>query len=274
MYDDLEFFEALGGRKFRFVCMETPTLMKVWERPVKRDRWNDAIEEYLGGLDVRSVDMETLKKIKVWEELSPDVQKEIIEGLTQKTQAVHSLMEKARAGRRRKYLNVPKEIVCTKCNAKVEVVPSVLVKKVEKLAEQKKPMLFTMDDYIKTYECTKCCPPVRGKKANPMFANLPKELVCKCGNKVALNPYVLKKKADKEGTTMEKLIEGYRCQICNPTIGRRKKTDEEKAVEKKAKSDRKAEKKASKLAKRGEKDRVLAGLPKRGRGRPRKVPTE
>jgi cyclophilin family peptidyl-prolyl cis-trans isomerase len=135
-----------------------------------------------------------------------------------------------------------------------------------------------MDDYLKSYECSICNPVKRGKKPNPEFANLPKTLTCKCGKTVAANVYQLKKKAEKNNTTIQKLIEGFVCQQCKPTIGvtvggRRALTVEEKTDRINAKASIKDAKKLARAERKAEKEKQKAlknSMPKRKRGRPRK----
>jgi len=210
-------FEALRGRKFRFVAMYEPAIMKVWEiYPSK----GGVKSERLGGLRVHDVDVQTLKDIKVWDKLTPEVQKEIENNIHQKKAEVHGLMEKARAARGKRYANVPRELVCIKCQAKITIPPGTLVKRVEKIA-QKKQILFTVEDYVKQYTC-QVCNPTKGRKSDP---NAPAkvELVCKCGKKVSYPHSIAKKQADKKGLTIEKYIAQYKCQKCCPTKGRKKK---------------------------------------------------
>jgi len=211
-------FTAFKGQKFRFVSMASPTLMKAW----KLDYVNGWHEERLGGLDVRQVGVDILKAIKVWDLLSPEVKDEINNGLIQKIEATNNLMEKARLSRKQKYANVPRELTCTKCGKTQAVAPGMLVKKVEKIAAEKKA-IFTVEDYVKIFVCQRCHS-TKGRKANPELANLPKEVVCKCGAKVMVNIYQLNAKAKKKGTTVAELIKGYKCQKCQPARrGRPKK---------------------------------------------------
>jgi len=54
--------------------------------------------------------------------------------------------------------------------------------------------------------------------------NLPKTLTCSCGREVNANWTVLNKKADKLGIPAIDLANNYKCQKCNPTKGRKKKS--------------------------------------------------
>lgn len=58
------------------------------------------------------------------------------------------------------------------------------------------------------------------------YEGWPDEVECtKCGNKQTINKTVLARKMDKDlSMTLEKYIDGFQCQKCNPTKGRRKKT--------------------------------------------------
>ena len=274
MFPDLISFEARGGRRFQMVDMEDETIIKCWE--CLKSEYGE-YKYAFGGLDVRDVGSDTLKRLEIFDKLTPEIQKEIIDGHTTKTQAVHELMEKARGSRRNKYPNVPKVLECITCHSKVVIQPSVLVKKVEKIAVTK-GITYSIEDYIKSYECTRCKPVKRGRVANPEFANLPKTLSCKCGKTVAANVYQLKKKAEKNNTTIQELIKNFVCQFCKPTIGmtatgRKTLTSEEKIDKVNAKAAYKEEKKLARAERKAEKAKQKAlkdSMPKRKRGRPRK----
>lgn len=207
-------FPALS-QKFEFVSLEKPDVMIV------RKHWNEngLHCSQLGLLRVHSVDIEVLKRYDIWPKLSTETQKSIENMTMAEKEAVNNLLEKARAGRKQKYPNVPRELECITCHKKVSIPPSVLVARVEKIAKTK-GSTYIMDDYIKVFQCTKCVPVARGRKANPLYAHLPKELVCKCGKRVSTNSTALAKAAGKKKITIEKYIESYRCQSCFPTRGK------------------------------------------------------
>lgn len=224
MYNEVDYFEALD-RKFRFIKMSSPTIMFVAEYVKDNKGWSNDVgwhKEVFGGLDVRDVGAEVLKTIKVWPELADEVKKEINDGITKKTQAVHELMAVARKGRKTKYIGVPKDVECIKCHSKVVVVPRLVMAKIDKVCKDEK-RLYTLTDYIAGFVCRVCAPVKRGKKANPEMANFPKTMKCKCGKEVITNVYYLKAKANKLGTTIQKLIDGFKCQNCEKTKGRPKK---------------------------------------------------
>jgi hypothetical protein len=161
----------------------------------------------------------------------------------------------------------------------ITIQPSILVNKVEKIAKQKQ-IIFTVEDYIKSFVCQKChC--TKGRKPNPEFANLPKELICACGKKASTNAYQLKAKAKKNNTTIDEIIKNYRCQTCCPILrGKRKQTLEEKAYNAKTKAIHKEKRKAAKIEQKAarkiehDKQKIITNsMPKRGRGRPKKILT-
>lgn len=211
---DLSNYFTYNKEQFEFIAMHDPYYMKV-RKYFKR---GDEHCLQLGLLDVHKIELDVLKRYDVWPKLSVNVQKEL-EGMTAgQRAAVHGLMAKARAGRRNKYPNVPKELVCTTCQCKVNTAPSVLVARVEKLKKIHGP-IYSIDDYIKAFQCQKCHP-TKGRQANPVTSNLPKEMVCKCGHKVKTNPSTLVKAAAKKNITPEEFVKRYRCQSCEPTRGR------------------------------------------------------
>jgi len=201
---DQQVFELANGRKFSFVRFIPPKKLLVWEDMVCK------------GLDVNDVDVETLKAINVWDSLPVEIQNTIAIRKVDEVKEVHELMAKARASRKQKYENIPKELTCIQCKCTIEVVPSQLAAKVNK-----KGILLV--DYIANFKCKRCDPPVRGKKANPIYANLPKQLVCKCGKSINVSPYALVSRAKDKGVTIEQFVAGYQCQVCNPTKGKGKR---------------------------------------------------
>ena len=69
-------------------------------------------------------------------------------------------------------------------------------------------------------------PVKRSRKKNNDYQNLPEFLECKCGRQTKANYSYLSKKAEKAGISLGEMIEGYQCQKCNPTKGRKKTNDE------------------------------------------------
>lgn len=199
---DQQTFELANGRKFSFVRFIPPNNLLVWEDMVCK------------GLDVHDVDVETLKAINVWDNLPVEVQNTIAVRKVDEVKEVHELMAKARASRKKKYENMPKEMTCIQCGNVVEIIPSQIAAKINK-----KNILLV--DFIASFKCKRCNPPVRGKKPNPEFVNLPKELVCKCGNSINISPYSLVKRAKDKKVTIEEFVAGWTCQKCNPTKGRK-----------------------------------------------------
>ncbi len=219
--DDLTEFTSLNGRKFFFVKMHGPNYLHVWE-DVGGDRFHDH-RMLQRTIPVQQVEVGVLKKLNVWDGLSDKLKSEVGK-ITDKDQGcIDTLMEKARAARKIVHANMPKEIVCIQCGKKLNIAPCILLKRVEKIVADKGLSTYTVADYVKEYKCQRCHP-TKGRKANPDNANLPKTMTCACGKTVATNPYQLKAKAEKLGTTILELIKNFKCQTCSPTPrGRRKK---------------------------------------------------
>lgn len=166
------------------------------------------------GIKVTDFTPTELMKHDIWDKISAKNQKAIENVIKEETESVKNKLEKARSSRKVKYPNIPKELTCTICNAKIQIQPGNIAKRIE----TKKIML---DDYIKNYKCIKCGG--RGRTKNVEFAKLPKTIKCKCGKEVLTNAAQLKIKATKNKTTIEELIKNYRCQSCAPSKRGRKK---------------------------------------------------
>jgi len=162
----------------------------------------------------RKVGKDNLQFLKLWDSIPEDEQKKIEAVQEEIVTDVANKMAKARAARKKKYENIPRVLVCTKCKSKINIVPSIIVKKLEKLN-------LTIEKYTEGFICTVCRPVKRGRKANPK--NAPQDLVCKCGKKITYPLNYIKKVAEKKGKTVEEIIKGYKCQVCSPTKGRNKK---------------------------------------------------
>jgi len=219
MITDEELFPALNS-KFEFIAMDkNPKLMVV------RKHWheNGEMSSCRGLLRVQDIDIDILKRHKLWDNLSEEVRKEIENLSVEEKEVVNNRLEKARGARKNKYANVPRELVCITCGNKSAIPPGALVKRVEKIAE-KKGILFTIDDFLKVYQCQECHP-TKGRPRGSGVVQAPTELVCKCGAKISVSPSILNKRIEKLGITLEKYVKGYQCQKCHPTKGRKSNPD-------------------------------------------------
>jgi len=222
---------TIAGQEYEFVDFwEKQNIIRAWHKKydVGMNTWT------MQHLPLTEIAVSTLKELPVWGILSNEAQEKLINGTAAMEQVeqdvVNKLNKVANKGKRKlKYVGIPRELVCSKClsNAtRIKIQPALVIKNAAKKG-------LSVEEYVSTWVCQVCVPTKgrgRGKSVNPLFANFPKELVCKCGNKVPLNPYNLKAKAIKLGTTIEALIKDFQCQTCHPTKGRQRKTGSEKAV--------------------------------------------
>ena len=153
----LKISEALKGGK-----------ILAWEKTMVQ---GDHIDHF-SLVDISDFDVSDLTLMGIWENLSDDIKNGITNKEKFDKEQIGQHMEKMRAGRRKKYENVPRIIECVSCHTKQKIAPGLLIKKTEKIAQEKQ-ILFTVEDYLKTYECTECKPVFRGRKPNPLFTNLP-----------------------------------------------------------------------------------------------------
>ena len=162
----------------------------------------------------RKVGKDNLQFLKLWDSIPKDDQQKIEAAQEEIVINVVNKMAKARAARKKKYENIPKEITCSNCNKVQKMNPGIIAKKIEKLN-------VLLDDYLKNFQCQKCNP-TKGRKANPKYKDMPEELICKCGASVKANYTYLSKKAEAKKITLDDLIKSYQCQKCHPTKGRKK----------------------------------------------------
>ena len=214
IFDDLPSFSDVQGNSFYLINYFKPNKLYVWDKAKSQD---GAYSTMCRLIDIASIPQEELAKLNIWKEMPEEIKENMKSAKELESIQVHSLMEKARKGRRAKYPGIPKTLTCCECSEVINVQPSVIMKRAEKLG-------VLVDVYIKSYKCQSCCPTKgKGRKSNPEFSDLPKEMVCKCGKKAIVNITYLKAKADKLGVTIQKLIENFKCQSCCPTKGRHKK---------------------------------------------------
>jgi len=202
LLEDRPKFEIKSGRQFHFIEFQKPHL-HVW-----RDEKGNNISN--GLVPVKDVSVATLKKLDVWSKIPKATQTELVELEEKEKLAPVLRMAHARKHKRNKYEGIPREVTCCKCSSKQSINPAYVIKRADKL-------FTTVEKWCANYECSKCNPTSRGRKANPKYAHLPKELVCKCGNKVGTSPSAIVATAKRKRMTPEEFVEQYQCQKCCPS---------------------------------------------------------
>ena len=256
-----ELFET-RGESFEIFKYLPPDKIFVWDKSIKakKNDWTGmggGNFELIRVLKLQDIELEVLKNMKVYPMLSNEVKAALENHVYIDKSSKVELMAKARAGRKTKYTNIPSELTCIECGNTVESNRG----KVARIVEKEGGLLI---DYIAKFKCKKCAPVKhRGKQANPLYANLPKELVCKCGAKVGLNPFSLKAKADRLGITMQEAIENYACQVCAPSRKGRTKVDKGAKVDKVDKVAKVSETTNSTTTRGRKPNQEFIGLPKR-----------
>jgi len=212
-------FDTKNGSTLEFIKFIPPNTLEVWENKGLSKDWTACNTSICKGINVIEVEPDILRVLNVWDNLSEEIKQKVTETIIADKKDVVELMSKARASRKQKYPNLPKELTCVECKCTVEMAPSLLAKKIEKSG-------ILAVDYIAKFKCKRCNPPVRGRKPNPALAHLPTELACKCGNKINVTPSYIVQRAKIKNITPEEFVKKFVCQCCNPTKGRgRKKHD-------------------------------------------------
>ena len=218
LYGDRASFEFEGTTVY-FVSLLSTKRHVIVAKPKKN--MGDIVVTHLR-LPVKLVPIEFLEEAKVWDKLSLETQSEIQSQGDLKKEAIHNKMAHARGKRKRKYSDWPNEIKC-KCGHVQVINKTMLAKKMDK------DIGLTIEKYVATYQCQECNPTKgRGRKANPAYAHLPKELVCKCGNKVKTSGSAIVAAAKRKKITPEEYVERYECQSCSPTPRGRRKSSKNK----------------------------------------------
>ena len=209
--DDIRELLECDGKSLEVVKLINDKVL-CWDRSAKvksswtgMTGWND---EAMILVKLEAIPLDILKTSKLYNFLSPEI-KDKMEHLVRAKK--DELMAKARASRKSKYENIPKELICSKCSKTVEAIPS----KIASICDKKNILLV---DYLSSFLCKNCNPVKRGKPSNPLYAHLPKTMKCECGREVMANFIQLKTKAEKLGVTIEELIKGYKCQKCEKKV--------------------------------------------------------
>jgi hypothetical protein len=222
-------FKDKEQNSYRFVKMFDKEQIQVWELSRKEyDSWLETCKF----VHVSKFNTETLKALKVWNNIDPKLQVEIEAGVAEDKKAY----EETRIGRRSKFgPNFPKAIKCTTCNKSFKVQASVLMTKLEKIAE-KSGNEIDVAGYVANFKCNKCNPIKRGKPSLGLSKKT--EIKCTkegCTNSVSYPFSHIKKVAEKKKMTVEEFISGYVCQSCSPTIGRKSNGKKQENIELKCK---------------------------------------
>lgn len=172
-------------------------------------------------LNVESVDIKTLKSINVWEKMEDKMKDDIENGVIVQEQIQEKIegskTAEVKVKRGDKYKGIPTEYICTGCQAHNSISSAIVGKRIEKKG-------ITVEEFTKTYKCQKCVPTRGRPKGSKKHANIPTEYTCTgCGKVDQLNSFVVNKRVEKRGGTIEDYVKTYKCQICVPTRGRPKK---------------------------------------------------
>ena len=218
-------FKDKEQNNYRFIKMFDKENLHCWELSRKEyDSWLETCKF----VHVSKFDTETLKALNVWEGIDSKLQAEIEAGVAEDKRAY----EGTRVGRRSKFgPDFPKALKCTTCNKSFKVQASVLMTKLEKIAE-KSGNEIDVAGYVANYKCNECNPVKRGKPSLGLSKKT--EIKCSkegCTNSVSYPLSHIKKVADKKGKTVDEFINGYVCQSCCPSIGRKSNGEAQKNIE-------------------------------------------
>jgi hypothetical protein len=155
-----------------------------------------------------------LKTIELWDAIPQATKDEMLRREETGTSEAQQRMSHARNHRRQRYTGVPRELTCSICGETQAMAPSQIIKRSEKEGR-------SVENWVKEWGCQRC-KPSKGRKANPKYAHLPKELVCSCGNKVKTSSTAIISAAERRKITPEEYVKNYVCQKCGHTKGFKK----------------------------------------------------
>jgi Rieske Fe-S protein len=203
-------FIASDSLRYEFVdFFPKRNLVRLWEID-KNDKNLKTLKVF--GYDYFSI--EDLKTMGVWDILSDEKKKKIVESGIVQAQAQITLNQTDKMAHARKhrassseYVGIPREVTCCKCGGTKAIAPALVIKR----STLKK---ITPEEYAKGYVCLECNPNQRGRKANPKYANLPKEIKCNhpdCKFVQKQHPSMTEKLADAKGVTFSEYVAAWKC---------------------------------------------------------------
>ena len=181
-------------------------------------------------IPLEKVSKEDIEELRLWDaekkedlRLALIAKKELFTILSEETDVLDETGEvhKGRKGRKRNpaYAHLPRKIKCSNCSEVDYMPPSILVKKVE-LSGSPREQLDQLEEWNKTYKCSKCAPRKRGRKSNPLYSEVPrKKTCCRCGKEAPTNAKGLYEEFAGDIEKIKKECFEYLCRDCNPNSG-------------------------------------------------------
>lgn len=219
IFGDRPYVTTRDGRSFHYINKQND-MLRCW----RVCRNINGAECHIVLLNVVDFHEKDLKEIGVWESLGDVVQNTVLK--LDSNEPIEKPIEQDKLEtkttvkkKKNRFKNLPDVITC-KCGRETKANYSYLSAKADKLE-------IPLQQLIDEYQCQKCNP-TKGRRKNESTSSedhnqYPEFLVCPCGKKVKLNIDQLSKKSKKKDIPIQKLIDDYQCQTCNPTKGRKKK---------------------------------------------------
>jgi len=211
-FDDRPSFLDKYGKSYRFVELRG---QKVFCWDVMQDM-SGSCKSKLINIPLSNVTVASLHDLGLWDNISEIQQKRLTSNIELNTSIdTHKKREK----RSTEYDYLPRKITCIRCSDEKYIAPCVLIKQaglegLEGDAEQKQ-----LEKFLSEYRCSTCSPKSRGRKANPLYANIPRTAKCKCGKECTMNVKKLYTDYNGDMTLIQKYCDEYLCRSCNPNTG-------------------------------------------------------
>jgi hypothetical protein len=210
-YEDKKSFQDSKGKTWSLVNLY-PNKKGVLLANVRQSTGGGEI--FFEARSVSSLPITALKEIEVWNTIPQATKDELVRLEENGTSEAQQKMAHARNHRRRKYTGIPREVTCSICGETQAIAPSQIIKRSDKECR-------SIENWMKEFKCQRCHS-TKGRKANPLHAHLPKELVCACGNKVKTSSTAIVSAAERRKITPEEYVKNYVCQSCKSTKGFKK----------------------------------------------------
>ena len=165
-----------------------------------------------------------LESLKIWDDISLASKKEIESNLSLIKINNSKKMNLVRSKRKGKeeYKDIPRNIKCSTldCDNTDYIPPSTFFKKANLGGVQGEIRTKRIEEFIFNYKCSKCSPRQKGKKANPLYAGIPRKTKCaSCGKTSTVNIKKLHEEHKGNLKAIKETCNKYLCRNCDPNWG-------------------------------------------------------
>jgi hypothetical protein len=203
-------FTATDKMQYQFIdYFPKKNLVRLWQ--IDRNDKN-SLEMRVYPYSYFSID--DLKAMGVWDILRDEQKKTVEMSLVQAAQNASDTMEHARRHRtpNSEYVGIPRKFVCKDCGNIRNLPPALVI-------SRSKSKGITVEEFEKSWICSKCKPVKKGRVANPKYAKYPRVMKCNhpnCKVEYPQQPCMTDKLMTDKGLTLEAYCSSWLCKEHRP----------------------------------------------------------